>query len=188
MKKGDGSVKQEGKKLVKLIAVLVAILVVVLLAISLAFNSDALFGGNKGSGDKNINIDSDVNKEVVDKDANVINDNVNNENNKKENSSGDTYIELPGTKKIGDIEISNIRIELIEKDRCRFTASVKNMTDKFLTPTNVSIKVINEKGETENVFGGIITELIREEENTFTTYILADITDAYDVEFEIIDM
>ena len=113
-----------------------------------------------------------------------INQSLNNANqSEKENKVH--YIE--GKKQVGKLEISDIKIELIEEEKSRLTATVKNTSKDFLEPTNLSVKVINEKGETEKVFGGIVTELIWDEVNTFTTYVLADITDAYDIEFEIIE-
>ena len=94
---------------------------------------------------------------------------------------------IDGKKQVGKLELNNIKIELIEKEKSKLTATVKNTSKEFLEPTNLSVKVINEKGETEKVFGGIVTELIWDEVNTFTTYVLADITNAYDIEFEIIE-
>lgn len=93
-------------------------------------------------------------------------------------------VSINGTKQLGNIEISNIKIKLVEPNKCEVTADVRNTSDEDLPPTNVEIKVINKNGKTEEVFGGIITELIWHEENTFTTYVLADITDAYDISFE----
>lgn len=109
------------------------------------------------------------------------------EENKQQEVVYPQIVKLEGTKKMGDIEISDIEITLEERNKCKLTTKVKNTSDKDLAPTNVEIKVINEKGETEEIFGGIITELIWYEENTFTTYVLADITDAKDLEFSIIE-
>ena len=109
------------------------------------------------------------------------------EENKKQEVVYPQIVKMEGTKQLGDIELSNIVITLEERNKCKLTANVKNTSDKDLAPTNVEIKVINEKGETEEIFGGIITELIWYEENTFTTYVLADITDAKDLEFGIIE-
>ena len=109
------------------------------------------------------------------------------EQNKQQEVVYPQIVNLEGTKKLGDIEISDIVITLEERNKCKLTTKVKNTSDKDLEPTNVEIKVINEKGETEEIFGGIITELIWYEENTFTTYVLADITDAKDLEFSIIE-
>ena len=78
-----------------------------------------------------------------------------------------------------------IQIELIEKGRCRVTADVKNTSDKDLPPTSVSIRVINESGDTGKVFGAIIPELIWYEESQFVTYVWSDITDAHDIEINV---
>lgn len=109
------------------------------------------------------------------------------EENKQQEVVYPQIVKMDGTKQLGDIELSNIVITLEERNKCKLTADVKNTSDKDLEPTNVEIRVINDKGETEEIFGGIITELIWYEENTFTTYVLADITDAKDLEFSIIE-
>ena len=162
--------KKESKKQIKKKIIILIMFLIMLLICLVTFNKN-LEDVYQNDGDQNSGKDNS--KEV---------------NNIYENISGEVYKELNVKKRVGDIEISNVRIELLEKDKCRFTASVKNVSDKFLTPTNLSVKVINQNGETEALFGGIVTELIREEENIFVTYVYADITDAYDVEFEIIDM
>ena len=113
--------------------------------------------------------------------------NQNIENNNQSAQIMPKTVRIEGKKQIGDIEITNIEIILEESNKCKVTADVKNTSDKDLAPTNVEIKVISEQGETEEIFGGIITELIWYETNTFTTYVLADITDAKDLEFRIIE-
>lgn len=156
--------KQKIKKSVSAMVILGALLIVVILIGVITFNNDLLFGEKELSGDENIV--------------------QNNENLSGDNTSDEVYKELDGIKRIGDIEISNMRIELVGKNRCKVTAKVKNTSDKDLEPTNVEISVVNEKGEIEEVFGGIITSLIWYEENEFVTYVLADITDAYDINFK----
>ena len=131
------------------------------------------FTGCKDNNQENINNNEGTNQIV--------------EENKQQEVVYPQVVKLEGTKKMGDIEISDIEITLEERNKCKLTTKVKNTSDKDLAPTNVEIKVINEKGETEEIFGGIITELIWYEENTFTTYVLADITDAKDLEFSIIE-
>lgn len=95
----------------------------------------------------------------------------------------DKIREIEGVKQIGNIEISDIKIELVSKDKSKLTASVKNVSKEFLNATNVKIKVINDKEE-EISFGGIITELAGYETDTFTTYVMKDILDAKDLEIQ----
>lgn len=96
-------------------------------------------------------------------------------------------VDIKGVKKVGDIEISNIRIELVEKGKCELLADVRNTSDEFQEATNLRIKVIDENGKVDEVFGGVITELAAKEPNKFKAIALADITDAVDIEFEVIE-
>ncbi len=93
--------------------------------------------------------------------------------------SGDTVYYSQG-KKVGNIELKNIRITLIEKNRCKVEADVYNSSDEFLPSTNVEIKSITSSGENE-IFGGIITALAPHENNAFETYVLSDIRNAEDL-------
>ncbi len=95
-------------------------------------------------------------------------------------------VQIKGVKRVGDIEISNIEITLVEKNKCMVTADVKNVTSEYIEPTNVRLKITDESGEAKEIFGGIITELAGYEASTFTTYILKDITYAQDIEISII--
>ena len=118
-------------------------------------------------------------------DENKNNDEINiNETQTEEEKN---YLEIPGTKEINGIELSNIKITLIEEDKCEFTANVKNKTEEYKKATNLRIKTKDENGETKEIFGGWITDLIPREENIFKTYILKNILDAKDVEFEEIE-
>lgn len=92
-------------------------------------------------------------------------------------------ISIPGIKKLGNIEISDIRIKLLERDKCEITADLKNTTEEFIESKNVIIKAINESGDAYVTFSGLMTSLIAFEPSTFTARVLADITDASDLEF-----
>ena len=119
-----------------------------------------------------------------------IDENKNNEEiniNETQTEEEKNYTEIKGVKEINGIELSNIKITLIEEDKCEFTANVKNKTEEYKKATNLRIKTKDEKGETKEIFGGWITDLIPKEENTFKTYILKNILDAKDVEFEEIE-
>lgn len=99
--------------------------------------------------------------------------------------SGDE-VQLNLTKKVGDIEISDIKINLIEKNNCKVETKVKNTGDKFLEATNVELKAIDENGVDE-IFGGLITALAPQEESIFVTYVLSDIRDIKDIEITAIE-
>lgn len=107
-----------------------------------------------------------------------INSNINS------NNANSNNIKIEGTKKVGDIEFSNIRINLVGRNECEFLADVKNTSENFLDSTNVRIIIIEEDGEIDEVFGGIVTELAGYEPNTFKMRVLSDITDAVDVEIK----
>lgn len=111
----------------------------------------------------------------------------NTQNSGEANQETESIVHIQGTKIINDIEITNIQIKLVEKKKCEFTADVKNTTDQYKEATNLRIKVINASGETDEIFGGVITELAAYEPNKFKTIVLADITDAKDIEFEAIN-
>lgn len=108
-----------------------------------------------------------------------IGGNVNNSGDLVTSSGDEMYLNV--TKKVGDIEISDIKITLIEKNNCRIEAKVKNTGDKFLESTNIEIKAIDDEGVDE-IFGGLVTALAPQEESMFVTYVLSDIRDAHDVE------
>lgn len=110
-----------------------------------------------------------------------INSNININNEKSNN------IKIEGTKKVGDIEFSNIRINLIGANESEFLADVKNTSGNFINSTKVRIVVIEEDGKIDEVFGGIVTELAGYEPNTFKMRVLSDITDAADVEIKEIE-
>lgn len=154
---------------------LIGLLCILLLVTLVACNNNS----------SNVNNQNDNNNQQINQ-GNEINVSGNNEGEKSGNENEEIkenkITKIDGIKKVGDIEVSNIQIELIEEGRCRVTADVKNTSDNDLPPTNVSLKVINQSGDAEKVFGGIITELIWHEENQFVTYVWSDITDAYDIE------
>lgn len=87
------------------------------------------------------------------------------------------------TKQVEDIEFTNIKITLVEERKSELTATVRNTSENHLEPMNVEIRLLNEKGEVEEIFGEIVPELMAGESATFTAYALKDITGAYDVEF-----
>lgn len=95
-------------------------------------------------------------------------------------------IGLESVKMIGDIEVSNMKIVLVEDDKCEFLSDVKNTSDKFQEATSLRIKIIDNSGKVDEIFAGTITELTAFETNKFKAIVLADITDVVDVEFEII--
>lgn len=158
--------KLEGKKKVIVIGV-IAVLVIgaIVLAVNMGGSNDNPAGntgngGNAGNNGNNQNIENTVNNQ---------------------------YVNIEGTKTVGNIEFSNIRINLVEENKCEFLADVKNTTQDFLNSTNIRIKVIDASGQVDEIFGGIVTELAGLEPNTFKTMVLADITDAVDVELEVIN-
>lgn len=168
MKKGKG------------IRSLIGLLLIIMLVTLVACNNNS----------SNVNYNDENNNTQINQQVNQGNEDINNakdDSNTNVNDSGNEVKgnkikKIDGIKMVGDIEVSNIQIELIEEGRCRVTADVKNTSDNDLPPTNVSLKVINQSGDKEKVFGGIITELIWHEENQFVTYVWSDITDAYDIE------
>ena len=87
-------------------------------------------------------------------------------------------------KKLGDIEIKDIKIKLVEESKCELIATVKNTSESYLDATNLRIKIIDNKGEVDEIFGGGITALLGNEENELKAIVLSDITDAKDIEFE----
>lgn len=128
------------------------------------------------------NSEHDVNNKQDVANQNGMSDDTNQVQNEENNGDEKIIKKIDGVKKLGDIEISDIQIELIEKGRCRVTGKVKNTSDKDLPSTSVSIRVLNESGDTGKVFGAIIPELIWFEESQFVTYVWSDITDAHDIE------
>ncbi len=84
-------------------------------------------------------------------------------------------------KKVGDIEISNIKITLIQEEESKITANVKNTSGNYLEPTNVEIRIIRD-GREPDIIGGIIPALSANEESTFSVPVLANIADADDIE------
>ena len=74
-----------------------------------------------------------------------IGGNVNNSGDLVTSSGDEMYLNV--TKKVGDIEISDIKITLIEKNNCRIEAKVKNTGDKFLESTNIEIKASDKQKE-----------------------------------------
>lgn len=107
------------------------------------------------------------------------------EMNQDEIEPKEKILKIKGKKQVGDIEIDNIQITLVGERKCRVTADVKNLSKEFLNSNRVKIKAINEDGEVEEIFGGIITELAGYEPCNFVTYVYADITDIKDIEFEV---
>ncbi len=84
-------------------------------------------------------------------------------------------------KKVGDIEISNIKITLVQEEESKITANVKNTSENDIEATNVEIKIIR-NGKNPDIIGGIIPALSANEESTFSVPVLANIVDADDVE------
>lgn len=68
-------------------------------------------------------------------------ENINNLKNQQEK-----IIKIEGTKMLGNIEISNIQIKLVQLNQCEVTANVRNTSEGFLETTNVELIVINENG------------------------------------------
>lgn len=97
-----------------------------------------------------------------------------------------THVSIEGVKKVGDIEFSDINIDLIARNKCEFTAMVTNTTDKYIESTRVRIKVIDKSGKVDEIFGGVISDLAGYEPNEFKTIALANIMDVVDVQIEAI--
>lgn len=100
------------------------------------------------------------------------------DNNQKQN----TKKIIAGKRQVGNIEFSNIVIELVENNRCKVTADIKNTSEQLLDSKNIELIIKDEKGEKEDIFGGITRQLAGYETNTFITYVRKDITYAKDIE------
>lgn len=148
--------KTEKKKNSKLI-IFGLVIIVMLLIIALVINYQGLFENGE-----NLEIESG---EHVEKES--------------------EYMYLQGTKKVGNVKFSNIRIKKITGNKCEFLADVENLTEEYLKPQDVTIKIIDDSGGVDEVFAGILTELAPYEPNRFKTQVLSDITDAIDVEIEV---
>lgn len=119
-------------------------------------------------------------------DANVLQNNNGIINNNQEENQNNT-VSIEGVKTVGNLEISNIKITKVEDKKCELTGDVKNKVEEYVSATNLRIKVLDENGVVDEIFGGGITDLLPNEENSFKAIVLTDITDAADIEFEIID-
>ncbi len=95
------------------------------------------------------------------------------------------YVNVSGVQKLGNVEFSNMKIGKIDSGKCTFTADVKNTSEEYSKAESLSIKALNESGEVQDVFGGILTDLAGLESSKFKTYVLEDITYASDVKIEI---
>lgn len=100
----------------------------------------------------------------------------------------DGYMYIDGTKRVGELEFSDIRIKLLKSEKCEFLASVENLSQEYLNTQSVEISVIDESGEVDEVFAGLLTELAPYEKNSFKTQVLSDITDALDVEIKVTEL
>ena len=129
----------------------------------------------------NTNNENNNNNQIVNTNTNITHNTGNN------NEEEQTIFEIPGTKKLGDVEITNIKIEKLDSRKCELTADIKNTSDNFIESQSVRVKTLNDAGEVTETFGGLMTMLAPKEPNTFVTRVLVDITDASDVEFEVIE-
>lgn len=121
----------------------------------------------------------------------------NNKNNDNGNNNYNNYVEqnnneiqstkIQGIRTLGNIEFSNVTINLLERNKSEFIADVKNISDEFLNSTNVRIKIINRNGTVKEVFGGIVENLAGHEERKFKVIVLSNILDAMDIQLEMID-
>ena len=157
--------KNKDKKIIAIgVVTILCIAVIVVMAVS-----------KSGSNSENQN--NDNNQQV----------NTNITHNTENNEEEQTIFEIPGTKKLGDVEITNIKIEKLDSRKCELTADIKNTSDNFIESQSVRVKTLNDAGEVTETFGGLMTMLAPKEPNTFVTRVLVDITDASDVEFEVIE-
>ena len=58
-------------------------------------------------------------------------------------TNGQKQIRINQTKQVGEIEISNICIKLVDKNKSELSADVKNLSQEYLEPMNVEIRVID---------------------------------------------
>lgn len=173
--------KKKGKRKLGILMVILATTMVIFTG---CLKNDIDYGKNIKN---EIQGDLEANKQTEtevqnDKNNNNVDMNEEKTNNDAESNTAEV-IQIKGTKTIEDIEISNIQIKEIETNNYRFSADVKNLTDKFLESKNIEIRALNENGEVTEVFGGIISKLSAYEPYQFVTYVLADISDATDFEF-----
>lgn len=144
-------------------------------------------GYYEGTNGTNVNNESNHASETG-KDSEGSNTNTQNSDNLENRIvDEDGTVTLNVTKKLGAIEFSNIKIKLVERNKCELKADVKNTSDEFLEPVNVQIKAINQSNGKTEIFGGIINELMPNEETTFTATVLSDITDVTNIEFDKIE-
>ena len=167
--------KQETKKKSNLTFVIAAILVIVVCVACLAFNKESMFGNNKNNDNNIVSRNASGNNGLS---SDLLSEN------KKAKISGDGYYYYEGSKQLEGVEFSNIRVKELERNKCEFVADVKNTTDKFLEPSNIRVKVVDDSGKVDEIFAGILTELAPYEPNQFKTHVLSDITDFVDFEFE----
>ena len=157
--------KNKDKKIIAIgVVTILCIAVIVVMAVS-----------KSGSNSENQN--NDNNQQV----------NTNITHNTENNEEEQTIFEIPGTKKLGDVEITNIKIEKLDSRKCELTADIRNTSDNYIESQSVRVKTLNDAGEVTETFGGLMTMLAPKEPNTFVTRVLVDITDASDVEFEVIE-
>lgn len=100
----------------------------------------------------------------------------------------DGYMYIDGTRRAGDVMFSNVRIRVIKSGKCEFLADVENVTEKYLNTQSVEVSVVDDSGEVDEVFAGLLTELAPYESSTFKTQVLSDITDALSVEFAVTEL
>lgn len=99
----------------------------------------------------------------------------------------DGYIHISGTKRIDDVEITNIKLKTLKARKCEITANVKNTSNNYTDVINAEL-VITMKDGTVTRCGGLISALNGYEEKEFLTQILADLTDVANIEFEKINL
>lgn len=151
----------------KKLILIFAFVILLILTVSIAFNKFN-FVINNESGDQ-ISLSGD-------------NDKTNNR------ISGDGYLYLSTSKRVEDVEFSNIKIKPLGRNKCEFSADVKNLSENYLDSKNIRVKVIDDSGEVDEVFAGILIGLAPYEPNIFKTHVLSDITDVVDIQIEMVEI
>lgn len=106
--------------------------------------------------------------------------------NKENEAQKDKTIYIAGTKMIGNVEVTNIKLTPIENMKWEFTADIKNTAMDYFPESNIRIKLKDKSGNDKQIFGAGIPKLIPMETEILKTIVLANITSVEDVEFEVI--
>jgi len=146
------------------------VLIIVIIIAVVSFLAYAFLNSSSIVGDKNISLNSGDN---LNQNSGETNQNIENE-----------YTYISGEKTIDNIRFNNIRIRLERGNKSELIADVENLTDKYVESKHIRVKAVDANGEVIQTFASFLVELGPYETNTFKAYVLADITDVANVEFE----